>query len=328
MVDLCSLRKRFLSLLPLIVWAVAMVGCGGGITASPSSTATPTAAIALSPTTLAFGSVALGSSSTQKVTISNSGSATMTISGITVSGDFTQSNNCGSSLGKGASCNVSVTFAPTAAGSRTGSLSIADSVAGSPQEVALTGTGQSAGALTASPSSVAFGSVVVDSAVSKTVQLSNGSSASITISSASTSGPGFSISGLALPLTLAAGKSGSFTVAFAPTSSGNSTGSVSLVNTGATSPVTIALSGTGTAPVAHSVDLSWSASSSTVIGYNVYRGTQTGGPYTAINPVLQSGTSFADSTVASGKTYYYVVTAVNSNQVESTPSNEAVAVVP
>jgi fibronectin type 3 domain-containing protein len=79
--------------------------------------------------------------------------------------------------------------------------------------------------------------------------------------------------------------------------------------------------------VQHSVDVSWNASTSTVAGYNVYRGFQPGGPYQLVNPSGQA-LAFTDSTVQSGTTYYYVVTSLDSSGVESNFSNEAVAVVP
>jgi Abnormal spindle-like microcephaly-assoc'd, ASPM-SPD-2-Hydin len=76
------------------------------------------------------------------------------------------------------------------------------------------------------------------------------------------------------------------------------------------------------------VDLSWTASTSTVSGYNIYRATVSGGPYTIINPSLQSGTTYTDSTVQAGQTYYYVTTAVNSSGVESAYSNQVSAAIP
>src|SRR5437870_12096772 len=72
----------------------------------------------------------------------------------------------------------------------------------------------------------------------------------------------------------------------------------------------------------------WSPSSSTVAGYNVYRGGVSGGPYTRINASLGVLASYTDTSVQSGQTYYYVTTAVDSNGVESGHSNEASALVP
>jgi uncharacterized repeat protein (TIGR03803 family) len=80
---------------------------------------------------------------------------------------------------------------------------------------------------------------------------------------------------------------------------------------------------------AHSVNLSWDASTSQqVIGYNVYRGGNAGGPYTQINSSLDPNTSYTDSTVQSGQTYYYVTTAVNSDNTQSGYSNQTEAVIP
>jgi len=80
--------------------------------------------------------------------------------------------------------------------------------------------------------------------------------------------------------------------------------------------------------VAHSVDLMWVASTSLVSGYNVYRGTVSGGPYVKINAALIPGLSYTDSTVAGNQTYFYVATAVDSNNNESVFSNQAQAIVP
>jgi fibronectin type 3 domain-containing protein len=87
------------------------------------------------------------------------------------------------------------------------------------------------------------------------------------------------------------------------------------------------MTGTGAAPTQHNVDLSWSASSGAV-GYNVYRGSVSGGPYTMINSSLDGTTAYTDNTVVSGQTYYYVATAVNSASQESGYSNQAQAIIP
>jgi fibronectin type 3 domain-containing protein len=82
------------------------------------------------------------------------------------------------------------------------------------------------------------------------------------------------------------------------------------------------------ATVAHSVHLNWAQSSSTdVLGYNVYRGTQSGGPYVRLNPALLANADYLDTAVLAGQTYYYAVTAVTA-VMESGRSAEAVAVIP
>ena len=86
--------------------------------------------------------------------------------------------------------------------------------------------------------------------------------------------------------------------------------------------------GDGTTSTQHVVELSWHPSASMVAGYKIYRGTQHMGPYVLLNSLPDSQTSFSDSTVQSGATYYYVVTAVDAESLESNYSNEVLAVIP
>jgi hypothetical protein len=103
-----------------------------------------TATLTTSPGSLTFGSQAVNTTSAaQSVTVHNTGTVAATVSGVTTSGDFAQTNTCGSSIAAGASCSVAVTFHPTASGTRTGSLTITSSATGSPNTVALSGTGTS-----------------------------------------------------------------------------------------------------------------------------------------------------------------------------------------
>jgi len=109
--------------------------------------------------------------------------------------------------------------------------------------------------------------------------------------------------------------------------SGTASASVSFASDAADSPAFQSLDGTGTPAPPHSVDLSWNIIQSTgVVGYNVYRGTQ--GSYSQINDALEGSTSYADVTVTAGTTYYYVVTVVDNNGLESSYSVEAKTVIP
>jgi hypothetical protein len=81
-------------------------------------------------------------------------------------------------------------------------------------------------------------------------------------------------------------------------------------------------------PTTHSATLSWTASTSTVSGYNVYRGSVSGGPYTLVNTSLVTLLTFTDSAVQSGQTYFYVTTAVDGSGNESLYSNETTAAIP
>ena len=94
------------------------------------------------------------------------------------------------------------------------------------------------------------------------------------------------------------------------------------------SPTTETLTGNGTQQSQHTVALAWDASTSQVVGYNVYRGIASGGPYTKLTTSVDASTSYTDSSVQSGQTYYYVTTAVNSSNVESAYSNQATAAIP
>lgn len=106
----------------------------------------------LSPTSLSFGTVAIGTASPGKtVTLTNVGTATLTITGVAITGtnagDFVQTHTCGSSLAVAARCSISVTFKPTASGGRAAAVSVSDNAAGSPQKVTLSGTGFMRGTL-------------------------------------------------------------------------------------------------------------------------------------------------------------------------------------
>jgi hypothetical protein len=181
--------------------------------------------------------------------------------------------------------------------------------------------------LSVAPTSINFGSVAVGSQATQAGTLTAGA-ADINVTSAAWSGQGYNVSGITFPVTVAAGKSVNYSVTFTPQSAGDIAGSISFVNDGSTSPVTQTLDGDGGQAGVHTVGLSWDASASAVIGYNVYRGTQSGGPYQRLTSSPQAGTNYTDSTVLTGTTYYYVATAVDSSHVESVYSNQAQAVVP
>ena len=188
--------------------------------------------------------------------------------------------------------------------------------------------GNTPGTLAVSPSTLSFGSVAVGSSSSLTGTLS-ATNADIAVSSAAWSGSGYSVSGITFPVTVAAGKSATYTVTFTPPMAGNSSGSISFVSNASDSSLQQSFTGDGTqSPGQHSVALSWSASTSSVTGYNIYRGTQSGGPYSKLNSSLLSSTSYTDSSVQSATTYYYVATAVDSSNVESAYSNQATAAIP
>jgi hypothetical protein len=118
---------------------------GGSSTTIPITISSSTPLASLSASSLSFGNVSQSvSSSAQTVSLANPGNALLTISGITTTGDFTSTNNCGSSLAAGSSCTISVIFMPSTAGTLIGALSVADGAPSSPQTVSLTGNGVTA----------------------------------------------------------------------------------------------------------------------------------------------------------------------------------------
>ncbi len=136
------------------------------------------------------------------------------------------------------------------------------------------------------------------------------------------------MTGGSAPVTLSPLQSLTLSVVFNPTVAGTANGSISIASNALGSPAAVTLSGTGVAPIQHSVALSWNASTSTVSGYNVYRSTVSGSGYVKLNSSLVSGLTYTDSNVLSGTTYYYVTTAVDSSGNESTYSNQASAPIP
>ena len=102
--------------------------------------------VTLSPTSLNFGNQSVGvPSSPQTVTLTNNQSVSLAITSVTTSGDYSQTNTCGTSLGANASCTISVTFNPTTTGTRTGTLTVNDNGPGNPQTASLTGVGVTGG---------------------------------------------------------------------------------------------------------------------------------------------------------------------------------------
>jgi hypothetical protein len=278
------------------------------------------------PSTLAFGNVSVGSNSTLPVVITNSGTTTIMLA-------QAQGTGTGFTLG-GLSLPVylapkhsltfNVTFAPQSTGAASGSVILPNGGVTIP----LTGTGTgitTTGQLTLSPTSLNFGNATVGTPTTQQISL-GATGANVTISSAASSNSIFVLNGASFPLTIAAGQSVSLNIAFTPKSQGTASGSLSFASNASNSRATESLTGIGILPQ-YTVNLSWNSSTSVVAGYNVYRGT-TSGVYSRINPTLDSGTAYADSTVVSGHTYYYAATAVDSAGVEGVYSTPVEATIP
>ncbi len=183
------------------------------------------------------------------------------------------------------------------------------------------------GTLSLSSSNLSFGSVNIGSSKTLSTTLTNSGGSSVTVSSVSIAGAGFNPGGISTGQIITAGQAVTVSVTLAPAATGGVTGSLTITSNASNSPTKISLSGTGAA-ASYSTSLSWTASTSSVIGYNVYRGTTSGGPYAKLTASVDSNTAYADDSVQAGLTYYYVVTSVNSSGAESAYSNQVSAAIP
>lgn len=177
-------------------------------------------------------------------------------------------------------------------------------------------------------SSVNFASVSIPGSGNVPVQLSNAGSASVALSGVVISGPGFAETGLSTGQILLPGQAANMTVSFTPAATGTAAGSTTIISNATNSPTTISLTGIGVQVTSHSVEVSWIASTSPVVGYNIYQAGVSGGPYTLLNLSPVSTLQYLDLSVQAGQTYYYVVTATDSSNQESDHSVEASAAVP
>jgi hypothetical protein len=209
--------------------------------------------VALTPQSVNFGNQTVGQATTtpQTVTLINEGSAPLEISGISASGAFSETNNCGTTITPGGgTCNIYVTFTPSVTGSTTNQIEISDNAAGSPQYITVTGNGVTGGAgtLTLTPSTLTFPSEPVGStSPSQTVQIINTSQSSVTITAFNLSGQFVETNNCgATPVVLNAGAGCMATIYFAPTSGGSQTGSFSVTSNAAGS-ASVSLTGSGSA---------------------------------------------------------------------------------
>jgi hypothetical protein len=287
--------------------------------------------LTITPSSASFGNVTVGSPTTQTFQLSNSGTGTLTVTQVSVAGGGFSTGTLALpiTLNSGQSANFNVQFAPASAGTASGAVTIVSNAPHSPASIALSGTGVAAThVLTFSTTNLGFGNVNTGSSSTQSVTVTDSGNTSVTLSQISESGAGFTLSGAGTPVTLAAGQSLIFGVIFSPNAAGSDAGTVTVTSTATGSPTTIGLSGTGVQATSHLATLTWTASTSTVSGYNVYSSTTNGSGYTKINSSLVAGLTYDDTTVQNGTTYYYVVTAVDANGNESTDSNQATAVIP
>ncbi len=295
-------------------FTVAVSNTAGSATSSAAvltvTTATVAPAIATQPA-----SQTIQSGKTASFSVAATGTAPLTYQwskgGVAISGATSASYTTPAETA-GAQFSVSVTNSAGTATSNAATLTVTSSTL----------------ILNSSVSSVSFGSVTMPNSGTQTVTLTNAGNASVTISNVSVSGAGFNATG-ASGVILQPGQTTALTATFKPAAAGAVTGTVSVASNATNSPDSISLSGTGVAAVNHSVALSWTPSTSSgVTGYNTYSSQVSGGPYTKLTGAPVTVSSYTDSAVQAGQTYYYVVTSIDSSNVESGYSTEVSALVP
>jgi hypothetical protein len=250
-------------------------------------------AVTFSPTSLSFGNQTVGTtSSAQVITLTNTGTSSLSLNAIKLSGgnrtDYSQTNTCGGSLAVNASCTISVKFTPLAIGSRTSTVSVADSATGSPQTVPLSGTGV-APSVTLSPLSLLFGGVLVGkSSTTQTVTVTNTGNASLTVSEIDAYGD-FSETNNCTGAAIAAGSTCKITVTFSPTETWSRNGTIVITDNAYNAPQQVAfLVGMGTSGTLASV-------SPTSLSY----GNQTLGTVSLVKTITLSNTGAAALNISS-----------------------------
>jgi Chitobiase/beta-hexosaminidase C-terminal domain/Legume lectin domain/Abnormal spindle-like microcephaly-assoc'd, ASPM-SPD-2-Hydin len=320
--------------------------------------------ITVSPGNLDFQSVVVGKTETLPVQIKNNGSVALHLYRVSSSKNaFDVSGpSLPLSLAPSATVEFKITFRPETAEKTSALLEI---VTSSQAMISYTLTGSGTAPLASlqlSSSTMNFGSLNLNSRRTKKITLRNTGNTPITISGVTVTGAGFAFSKLSPGLSLAPKQETPLEVSFQPVSGGVATGKISILSNDLDSEAALALSGNGVMHLAagsarstriaevaaatstpssvHPSDvtsvttsppaayLTWNASPSSVVGYLVYRGTTSGGPYTieTANPV--SVLDFTDSSVVAGATYYYVVTAVGENGQQSSYSNQGTVTIP
>ena len=243
-----GVRKRGLGAL----LAVAIAGTGilsgcAGLANTSNANLTPEE-VQISPASLTFPNVSVGSTATQTATITNTGSKSVSITQLSLSSaDFSASGVAMPlTLAPGQSTLFKVSYKSSSTSTVSGTLSAMTSRGGGSGKVKLNGnSGRAASQLSLSTNSLKYGNVLVDGSSTQAVTVKNTGNTDINISQLGVSGSGFSVSGVAVPVTVPAGQSVALQTTFAPTVTGSVTGSVTITSDAQTTSSSVALSGTG-----------------------------------------------------------------------------------
>jgi hypothetical protein len=220
-------------------------------------------AAALLPTVLSFDTVAMGANSLLPLTLTNRGNEDLAITNIGITGtSFSQTNNCPSTLAPTTSCKVNVTFSPASTATSTGQITVTDSAFDSPHFATLTGAGGTVG-VSLSVSSLTFGNQAVGTtSAPQQITLSSAGTASLSINSITLTGDFAGTNNCGS--SVAAGSSCIINVTFSPTAVGSRSGTLTVIDDASSSPQTVLLGGTGSAPTLGLVVSSGGSSSASV----------------------------------------------------------------
>lgn len=322
----------------LLVISLFSIGCANY--GPKQSTSPPAPLLSLSATTFNFQTVVVGQTVTQSLKLSNTGTAPLQISALSLSNkEFSISGpSVPRTILPANSLTYALAFTPTTTGSASATVKITTDAASVSASVSLAGSGEKAFAnLVVTPASINFGNITISKKSTQNVTLQNTGDINLTLQGVTVAGSGFGYADLSPGFSLAPNQKITFQVWFSPTVVGPASAKVSLLSPNLSSPATLSLSGDGVTssspsptptPTQHTVHLTWGASNSQVIGYRIYRSEVAGGSYAPLNGTALTALTFDDSTVALGTTYYYVVTAVDASGYESIYSNQATAVIP
>jgi len=330
-----SFRRRLTCIASLAAFSILGLGCAG-------YTQKTIPGLSVSAKSIDFQSVAVGQQATKTFTVTNTGTAPVQVTTVSVTNkQFSVKGLLPQTLAPQSSATYTLTFAPSNAGSVSGAVDIATGASQGPATISLTGKGAAALAnLVINPSAISFGNLALKSTSTQNVTLENTGSSALTLQGVTVSGAGFGYSDLSPGYSIPPNQKLTFQVWFSPKVVGPAAATLTLLSPSLSSPGTLSMSGDGVSatgsptptptptPTAHQVALTWKASSSQVIGYRVYRSETSGGSYNALNGTAIAALNYSDSSVSSGNTYYYVVTAVDSAGAESVYSNQASAVIP
>jgi Abnormal spindle-like microcephaly-assoc'd, ASPM-SPD-2-Hydin len=282
------------------------------------------------PSRVVFAGVPVGDIYTQAVRVSNVSNERLTITKIFVSSAELEISQIALPLELKAegSATFVISFHPQKSGSKRGQVRVMTSASAVPWTLEVEATAVTRRMeLTASAARLDFGELPAGNGIAKELTLTNSGSLDIAISRVEATGEDFSVSG-ADAVTLSPGQKIEVSLRFDPSVGGNRNGVLRVYSNAPDSPLEVALTGTAAEMSRQSVSLKWETAEGAESGYFVYRASEPGGPYAKLLTAASPNAEFTDSGLAAGRTYYYVVTSVDGNGVESGYSDEIVVSVP